>query len=1254
MGKFVDCYSNPALLAGYLGFSNTTELREWISGPKFWPLYLKYADIRESGTAEAQAVKNVKIRTVYSIIDSQKDWDNLDPDLGPSSHLVSLITCVILANTGVSPPVLEHPTDVSREPYHRIWQAIQWSNRIRVRPEKSPKNELAIVPPHLADKTTIAPRSKRPDSGTAPDLGFEIFWANQDEFPIDREEHWPEQIQRLPAPSKYPDSRYFRDEIRALFNFPRLKLDIYRITVTVTPKVRPNPYQTTVELNLGVSWDRIRQYCLTEDSGSILWFLHAKLADPLSASFETDVPMGLLKWLSDQERTIVANQTCGGPSASNRAGTRTDNSDGDTKMASPHGSDGGDGGDDSNNGNLEQVNLDLEKHLILDNDHTSTRTDNSDSHKTMSSPRGGDSGDSGDGDDDSDDGNGGDDSDDSDGEDGEDEDSDDGDSEDEDSSNGGGEDGDVDSEAEDREVFAPGADFPELRASQEALLLSMVTAEDMIKVGQVSVLTPDGSHRLAGITALEHANDAARAGDIDPVNEPTYWKIEKLKVKAVDNFDYTESCQALDLDPTEPRLPGMAQTHHLHPWQVTGLVWMLTREIGYIPDRVDMAPFFPDQRMLPTLGGIVSDDTGLGKTFMLCALVLARANSDSPMTKPTLILAPTSVIYNWVKTIQDAFPGLRVLLYHGASKSKGSRYNDIRINKKDFEEYRHDDPYSLKPHLRHLLDSSNPLAGRTIVVSTYKTWQLRTLLYIANTDNPDANPSISGSRLEGLFGRCILDEGHMVKRILTKAHRSIVEAHIQYRWIVTATPLINSFYDLLGLLSLLWRPEWQAELPPQLRERVSQPGYSIFDEWPNNLMDPRARLAANPRAIQSVLGDNWSDVEPLKTAFPKVAALIQLRRSMATIIRNGPGRPMSLADFIPPYKMNSLSVSLRAKEEREYLLFHRSLTRQFMNKALKSNRGEPDPLADRTGNQAFSFPLAEWRRLSLMTSALRLERLHHKLLEGTGRIATLAANIQRWRDTHKDYEYLLRQTTVGEEDVPDSVSECIPQLAYGSPKLRCFGLIVKDVVCVLSRKLLVFVEWPLTLFYVEQFLRAMRFKVETILSQMTLDERMAVSDSFNDPDDKSIEILLCSYRVSSLGINLHLDCSDCVLFEPAMNTNTEIQAYGRLHRLGQQNEQRVYRLSMANSFNEYQDYRMLCKMRAEIAGWMGDREEIVKELLADGDGDPTHQDLSRPSNFARAVDLIHSQLNGNSSLVARNPSIFLDYSTLGLANLGRA
>jgi hypothetical protein len=39
----------------------------------------------------------------------------------------------------------------------------------------------------------------------------------------------------------------------------------------------------------------------------------------------------------------------------------------------------------------------------------------------------------------------------------------------------------------------------------------------------------------------------------------------------------------------------------------------------------------------------------------------------------------------------------------------------------------------------------------------------------------------------------------------------------------------------------------------------------------------------------------------------------------------------------------------------------------------------------------------------------------------------------------------------------------------------------------------------------------------------------------------------------------HNGYSDYILFKLVVNTNTKIQTYGRLHRLGQQKVQRVYR-----------------------------------------------------------------------------------------------
>jgi SNF2 family DNA or RNA helicase len=59
------------------------------------------------------------------------------------------------------------------------------------------------------------------------------------------------------------------------------------------------------------------------------------------------------------------------------------------------------------------------------------------------------------------------------------------------------------------------------------------------------------------------------------------------------------------------------------------------------------------------LGAMLADDMGLGKTLqMICAL---RGKS--------LIVAPTSVIFNWAAEIAKFRPGLKVCLYYGAQRS---------------------------------------------------------------------------------------------------------------------------------------------------------------------------------------------------------------------------------------------------------------------------------------------------------------------------------------------------------------------------------------------------------------------------------------------------------------------------------------------------------------------------------------------------------------------------------------------------------
>jgi SNF2 family DNA or RNA helicase len=94
----------------------------------------------------------------------------------------------------------------------------------------------------------------------------------------------------------------------------------------------------------------------------------------------------------------------------------------------------------------------------------------------------------------------------------------------------------------------------------------------------------------------------------------------------------------------------------LRPYQEQGFQWLwFLHEIGS--------------------GGVLADDMGLGKTVQTLALLLAVKNEDSKIEgrrKPfkALIVAPTSVVTNWLREMDKFAPSLRHALWHGAERKE--------------------------------------------------------------------------------------------------------------------------------------------------------------------------------------------------------------------------------------------------------------------------------------------------------------------------------------------------------------------------------------------------------------------------------------------------------------------------------------------------------------------------------------------------------------------------------------------------------
>ena len=69
------------------------------------------------------------------------------------------------------------------------------------------------------------------------------------------------------------------------------------------------------------------------------------------------------------------------------------------------------------------------------------------------------------------------------------------------------------------------------------------------------------------------------------------------------------------------------------------------------------------------LGGILADDMGLGKTIQTLTHILIE-KEQGRLTKPALVVAPTSLVGNWVREANLFAPELRVLPLHGQGRKQ--------------------------------------------------------------------------------------------------------------------------------------------------------------------------------------------------------------------------------------------------------------------------------------------------------------------------------------------------------------------------------------------------------------------------------------------------------------------------------------------------------------------------------------------------------------------------------------------------------
>jgi superfamily II DNA or RNA helicase len=153
------------------------------------------------------------------------------------------------------------------------------------------------------------------------------------------------------------------------------------------------------------------------------------------------------------------------------------------------------------------------------------------------------------------------------------------------------------------------------------------------------------------------------------------------------------------------------------------------------------------------LGGVLADDMGLGKTLQTLALIChARERGGSRL--PFLVVAPASVVHNWVGEAERFTPGLAVRAVAATRARRG-------------------------------VELAEAVSGADVVVTSYTLFRLEYDDYQALD-----------------WGGLVLDEAQFVKNPHAQAYRCAKRLAVPFKLAITGTPMENNMAELWSLCSI--------------------------------------------------------------------------------------------------------------------------------------------------------------------------------------------------------------------------------------------------------------------------------------------------------------------------------------------------------------------------------------------------------------------------------------------------------------------
>ncbi|KAL2155783.1 hypothetical protein VTH82DRAFT_525 [Thermothelomyces myriococcoides] len=676
------------------------------------------------------------------------------------------------------------------------------------------------------------------------------------------------------------------------------------------------------------------------------------------------------------------------------------------------------------------------------------------------------------------------------------------------------------------------------------------------------------------------------------------------------------------------------------------------KELPIVPDQPffyvnpysgELSLDFPRQRQ-HCLGGILADEMGLGKTIQMLSLIHTHksgiAAQDRQSCRPvssvnrlprlpssmgrdtvtnaprtTLVVAPMSLLAQWQSEAENASKEgtLKSMLYYG--------------NEKNVD-------------LLALCCEANAANAPDLVITSYGV-VLSEFTQIASRNGDRAS-------CRGLFSlnffRVILDEAHNIRNRQSKTAKACYEIAATHRWVLTGTPIVNKLEDLFSLVRFLGVEPWN-----------NFSFWRTFITVPFESKDYMRALDVVQTVLEPLVMRRTKDMrtpggEPLVALPPKQVEILDVELSKAE---------RDVYDYIYTRAKRTFFANVEAGTVMkaftsifaQILRLRQSCCHPLLvrNQEIVADEEEAKAAADAATGLADDMDLQSLiERFTATTGdpmksnvfgAHVLNQIREEAVNECPICAEEPMVEQTvtgcWHSACKTclLDYIKHQTdrhevprcfqcrgvidsrdlfeVVRHDDDPDVTGDgrgpriSLQRLGVSNASAKIVALI--DQLRTLRRehptiKSVVFSQFTSFLSLIEPALSRFNMRFLRLDGSMPQKIRAAVLQEFRE--SRKFTVLLLSLKAGGVGLNL-TSAKRVYLMDPWWSFAVEAQAIDRVHRMGQEDEVKVYRFIVKDSVEE----RMLKiqerkKFIATSLGMMSDEEkklqriEDIRELLS--------------------------------------------------------